>query len=75
MKELRFGALFYGFTHVDIAVTEQVEEGYLVLPYVVFGQIYALLSSIAVDNTPDTPSKTGTVNRVVKGVMIHPFER
>lgn len=64
-----------GFTHFDIALTEHVEEGYLVLPYVVFGQIYALLSSIAVDNTPDTPSKTGTVNRVVKGVTIHPFEK
>lgn len=64
-----------GFEHFAINTKETVDEGYLVLPYVVFGQIYALLSSVAVNNTPDTPSKTGTVNRVVKGVTIHPFEK
>ncbi|NFA47426.1 tagatose-6-phosphate ketose isomerase, partial [Pediococcus acidilactici] len=39
-----------------------------------FGQTVALLSSIKVNNTPDTPSATGTVNRVVKGVTIHDFK-
>ena len=33
----------------------------------------SLLNSVRVGNTPDTPSPTGTVNRVVKGVTIHPF--
>ena len=32
------------------------------------------LNSVRVGNTPDTPSPSGTVNRVVKGVTIHPFE-
>ena len=36
-------------------------------------QTVALLTSVKVGNTPDTPSPTGTVNRVVKGVTIHPF--
>ena len=48
-------------------------EGYLALPYVMVAQTVALLTSVKVGNTPDTPSPTGTVNRVVKGVTIHPF--
>ena len=48
-------------------------EAYLALPYVMFAQTVAINASIKVGNTPDTPSPTGTVNRVVKGVTIHPF--
>lgn len=50
-----------------------IPDGYLALPYAIFGQTVALLTSIKVDNKPDTPSPSGTVNRVVKGVTIHPF--
>ncbi len=49
-------------------------EGYLALPFVMVAQVVSLLNSVRVGNTPDTPSPTGTVNRVVKGVTIHPFE-
>ncbi|WP_125764285.1 SIS domain-containing protein [Companilactobacillus hulinensis] len=49
-------------------------ELYQALPDVMFAQTFALLSSIKVGNTPDTPSATGTVNRVVKGVTIHDYE-
>ena len=49
-------------------------EGYLALPFVMVAQTVALLNSIRQGNTPDTPSPTGTVNRVVKGVTIHPFK-
>ena len=38
-----------------------------------YAQVFAFTQSIAVGNTPDTPSASGTVNRVVKGVTIHPF--
>ncbi|MDF7673011.1 SIS domain-containing protein [Lactobacillus sp. ESL0701] len=48
-------------------------DAYLALPDVMFGQTIALLTSIKVNNKPDTPSPTGTVNRVVKGVTIHKF--
>ncbi|BDR60047.1 SIS domain-containing protein [Lactobacillus xylocopicola] len=48
-------------------------DAYLALPDVMFGQTIALLTSIKVGNKPDTPSPTGTVNRVVKGVTIHEF--
>ena len=40
-----------------------------------FAQAISLLNSVRVGNTPDTPSPTGTVNRVVKGVTIHPLHR
>lgn len=53
---------------------ELMPEAYLALPYVMVGQVVSLLNSIRVGNKPDTPSPTGTVNRVVKGVIIHPFE-
>ncbi|MET3107792.1 tagatose-6-phosphate ketose/aldose isomerase [Oxalobacteraceae bacterium GrIS 2.11] len=45
----------------------------LVFPYVVFAQLFALLQSLAQGNTPDQPSKSGTVNRVVQGVTIYPL--
>lgn len=49
----------------------QVPDGYLALPFALFGQIVALLTAVKVGNKPDTPSPTGTVNRVVKGVTIY----
>lgn len=49
-------------------------DAYLALPYIMIAQILALLTSLRVGNTPDTPSPSGTVNRVVKGVKIYPFE-
>lgn len=50
-------------------------DGYLALADIVIGQTIALLTSVKVNNTPDTPSSTGTVNRVVKGVTIHEFSK
>ena len=55
------------------AEQELLPDAYLALPDVMFGQTIALLTSIKVNNKPDTPSPTGTVNRVVKGVTIHEF--
>jgi tagatose-6-phosphate ketose/aldose isomerase len=51
-----------------------VPDAYLSLPFVMFGQTIALLASVKVGNKPDTPSPTGTVNRVVKGVIIHEYK-
>ncbi|WP_027120125.1 SIS domain-containing protein [[Mycoplasma] testudinis] len=48
-----------------------VSDVFAGLAYVVVAQIFALLSSIGVNNLPDTPSKSGQVNRVVKGVTIY----
>lgn len=51
----------------------EIPDVYLALPYLMFAQILAVKASIKVGNKPDTPSPTGTVNRVVKGVTIHPY--
>ncbi|KRN55565.1 sugar isomerase, AgaS family [Atopobium minutum] len=49
-------------------------DAYLALPFIMVAQTISLFTSLKVGNTPDTPSPTGTVNRVVKGVTIHEFE-
>ncbi|GJI92319.1 SIS domain-containing protein [Duganella hordei] len=46
----------------------------LALPLIVFGQMFAFLQSLALGIRPDTPSVSGTVNRVVSGVTIYPYE-
>ena len=51
-----------------------LNDVYRVFPYIVYGQLFALLTSLKVGNRPDTPSLTGTVNRVVQGVIIHEFK-
>lgn len=63
------------FAGTKIALTsdELLPVGYLALPDVMVAQTVALLTAVKLKNTPDTPSPTGTVNRVVKGVVIHEF--
>lgn len=63
-----FGGESFTFKGYDL-----LPEGYLALPFVLVAQTVSLLNSVRVGNTPDTPSPSGTVNRVVKGVTIHPF--
>ncbi len=41
--------------------------------FVLFAQGFALLQSLALGLTPDRPDPAGTVNRVVQGVTIHPW--
>ncbi|MBV7505547.1 SIS domain-containing protein [Bacillus sp. sid0103] len=53
---------------------QSIPDAYLALPFVMIGQTISLLASVKVGNTPDTPSPTGTVNRVVKGVTIYEYK-
>ncbi|MGS7168276.1 SIS domain-containing protein [Streptococcus pyogenes] len=48
-------------------------DAYLAFPMILVAQTLALLTAVILGNSPDTPSATGTVNRVVKGVTIHPY--
>src|SRR5699024_6013387 len=43
----------------------------LALLYVIFAQALAMKKSIRLGITPDSPSPTGRINRVVKGVTIY----
>lgn len=56
------------------SLTQKLPDAYLALPYIVFAQMVSVMAAIKVSNTPDTPSASGTVNRVVKGVIIHEFD-
>lgn len=67
------GPLFDGDSFT-FACDEPVPGAYLALPFAMVAQTVALLNSVLLGNTPDTPSPSGTVNRVVKGVTIHDFE-
>lgn len=64
-----FSGLTYSF---DLAYKD-LPDAYLALPYTAFGQVVSMLTALKVDNKPDTPSPTGTVNRVVKGVIIYDY--
>lgn len=68
--EMNYG----GDTFLFDSDARTVPDAYLSLPYVMVGQTLALCASIKVGNTPDTPSPSGTVNRVVKGVTIHEYK-
>ena len=46
----------------------------LAFPYLVVAQLYAYDMSLALGCTPDNPSASGAVSRVVKGVTIHQVE-
>ena len=54
--------------------SDLLDDIYRVFPYIVYAQLFALLSALKLGNKPDTPSPTGTVNRVVQGVQIYPFK-
>lgn len=49
------------------------DDFFLALLYIIFAQTLALKKSLQLGITPDNPSPDGRVNRVVKGVTIHPF--
>jgi tagatose-6-phosphate ketose/aldose isomerase len=57
--------------HLRIAGLADAADGELYFPYVVCAQLYAFHRSLALGNTPDQPSNSGTVTRVVHGVTIH----
>ena len=47
---------------------------YSVIVYILYAQIFALLTSIKLGIEPDNPSPRGIVNRVVKGVAIYDYK-
>lgn len=59
----------------DLVVScgEKAGDAELSFPYVAFAQMLAFHTSLQLGLTPDNPSPEGLVNRVVKGVTIHPF--
>lgn len=62
------------FKEFSLNEAANIEDIFLVFPYIMVAQTVAIMASLKVNNKPDTPSATGTVNRVVKGVIIHSYE-
>jgi tagatose-6-phosphate ketose/aldose isomerase len=64
----------HGVEHLLFAGMSDADDVALALLHVVFAQTYALLQSLALGLTPDRPNAAGVVNRVVQGVIIHPWQ-
>lgn len=54
---------------------EDVPMVYTCLNYVLFGQLVGMFNSLKLEISPDNPRPDGTVNRVVKGVTIHEYNK
>jgi tagatose-6-phosphate ketose/aldose isomerase len=60
--------------HILLPASRTFLDVELAFCFLIYAQVFALTQSINVGNTPDTPSASGTVNRVVQGVVIHPWQ-
>jgi len=52
---------------------DSIDDAALLFPYIVCAQLYGFYRALALGNSPDEPIDSGTVNRVVRGVTIHPL--
>lgn len=74
----RCGAVLAISAHEDGGETllvddaEGLADAELLFPYIVPAQLFGLHCSLRLGRTPDQPNASGTVNRVVQGVRIHP---
>lgn len=57
----------------ELGAPAGMPDAWLAAAYVVFAQVLALHHSVRLGLTPDNPFPDGTVNRVVQGVIIHPY--
>ncbi|MGG5840221.1 SIS domain-containing protein [Huaxiibacter chinensis] len=60
--------------HIILPPSRHFIDTELAFCFLMYAQVFALTQSLNVGNTPDTPSVSGTVNRVVQGVVIHPWQ-
>lgn len=54
---------------------QKADNVLLGLNYILCAQLIALFKSLSLSITPDNPCPSGEVNRVVKGVLLYPYER
>ncbi len=72
-EEVKANADYY-FSFADEKLGE-IEDVFAVLSYLVCGQLISLVKSAKLGINPDNPCPTGEVNRVVKGVIIHEYNK
>jgi tagatose-6-phosphate ketose/aldose isomerase len=73
-EELKNYADYYFFLTKKADENQSLADVYLSFPYIFFAQILAVSKSLNLGFSPDNPSANGSVNRVVQGVTIYPFE-
>lgn len=54
--------------------SKEIDNVYLMFPYLLNAQMLAIFASINFEISPDNPCPSGSVNRVVKGVIIHDYK-
>lgn len=52
---------------------EEIDDAFSAMEFVVFAQLFGMFNSLRLGISPDNPRPDGSVNRVVKGVSIYPF--
>lgn len=60
--------------HILLPQAQEFNDPQLAFCFLLYAQIFALAESLKAGITPDSPSANGTVNRVVQGVVIHPWQ-
>jgi len=66
--------LIYELSSAKLLNNIQLDDVWLVFPYILYCQILSFYKSLALNITPDNPCPSGEVNRVVQGVVIHGLE-
>lgn len=72
-EEVKANSNYY-FSYEDAKLGE-MEDIFASLSYLVYGQLISLIKSAKLGINPDNPCPTGVVNRVVKGVIIHEYNK
>ena len=72
MDEEVAGLVDYAFA---FELEKEHENAFLGFDYIMAAQVLALFKSLSYNITPDNPCPTGEVNRVVKGVILHPYTK
>lgn len=73
-KLVGIGSSRFKESNLSFNIENNIPDAYLSIVYLILGQLFAYKTAIKIDNDVDNPSESGTVNRVVKGVIVHPFE-
>jgi tagatose-6-phosphate ketose/aldose isomerase len=60
-----------GVERIPIPAMTDAEDVDLLFPFIALPQLFAFAASLVHGLSPDSPNKSGTVNRVVQGVRIH----
>ncbi|KEI73352.1 SIS domain-containing protein [Endozoicomonas elysicola] len=60
---------------MTLGQTLETENVWLSFPFIALAQVFAFFKSVQLQITPDNPCPTGEVNRVVQGVIIHPYNK